>query len=262
MKSILTHGGARALARSIVQQRPISFSKFRIGSSVGFTPSPRVEDVDKFVYEGSKSQINVTFGVNENIANVELALDHTVGNFDIGNVLLYDQNDTPFVYGVRESVIPKIRSTQFSLGSEISIQMPVRILTDETPAVVSTLVQKESSLPVVADETGLVALNSTQSEFPAYIVENFRESGRPAILYASSTQDKWWANPFFEDLNNPDYASISGGRIGDAYSIPIGFTLFGGSYLDQREVINIRSGGSFDDEEARIVSGGQTFEGA
>lgn len=255
MKTILTRNGARALSRSVVNGVAVSFLSFRIGSSFGFSPSVTASDVDKFVYEGDSSQIDVNFGVNprgngvnSTIFNVELTLDHTIGDFEIGNVMLFDQSGRGFAFGVRESAIPKFRSRRENLGSEIIIQFPIRILTEETPANVTTTVTRESSVPTVSSEQGLINTDSRLAEFPVYVVENFLGRGTPALLYASSQENIWWANPFFGNLNNLDFDTISGGRVGDGYQNPQGLIIFGGSFGDSRSNVTVLGGGSFSDD--------------
>lgn len=259
MKSILTNLGSRAFAQSIVLQRPISFSKFRIGSTIRFTPSPSATDVDRFVYEGPAQQISVSFGGNDGIVNIEILLDNTIGNFDVGNVMVFDQNENPFCFGVRDAIIPKFRASADNLGTELSLQLPVRILTDEFPATVYTNVQKESSVPVSPTEESLVLINSTLAEFPTYLIENFKGTGIPAILHAGTTENRWFANPFFHDVASPDFNVISGGRVGDRYTRPLGEVNFGGSFGDRRNIVGQISGGNFEDNRNINIVGDRVF---
>ena len=137
--------------------------------------------------------------------------------------------------------------------------MPIRVLTDEHPATVTTRIQKESSVPVVPTEQGLVNMSSLISEYPTYVSENFRNTGVPAILHASSETDRWFANPFFLDVNAPDFNVISGGRAGDRYTRPVGAVSFGGSFSDRRTIIRTRGGGSFGDRRPVTPIGGGVF---
>lgn len=259
IQTILTKQGAIAFTRAMVLGKPVVIKKFRIGSLAGFTPKPIDTDVADFVYEGSQSQIKMKFGSSTAIAIVELTLDHSVGDFDIGNIMLYDDRDQPFAFGVRGSSVPKVRSQRSVLGTEMNIQFPLRILTDETPANVSVSVVDQKSLPVVATEEAVTSSLASQAEFPVYLCENFKGTNRPAILYADPARDMWWANPFFIDLASGLYGVISGGNVGDLYQAPAGKVLYGGEFKDSRLVQLTRDGGSFSETRTVESSGGSNF---
>jgi hypothetical protein len=259
MQAILCHGGAVAFARSVVSRRPISFSKFRVGRTVGFTPSPRALDVDEFVYEGGASKISVNYGSNNFIVIIEMTLDSNVGDFEVGNIMVFDDTGVPFAFGVRSTMVPKIRTRGLTLGSEMNIQMPVRILTTETPANVDVLVTRESSLPVVETENAVVLSPANMAEYPVYMVENFKASGRPALLYARTEDNTWWANPYFEDVSGPDFLTISGGYVGDKYQIPVGSVLYGFEFQDGRTINETLHGGTFGDGATPTLHGGLVF---
>jgi len=259
IKTILTQQGAIAFTRALVLGKPISIPKFRIGSLAGFSPKPNDTDVADFVYEGNASQIKLKFGSWTAVAVIELTLDHSVGDFDIGNIMLYDNRDQPFAFGVRSTSVPKVRSQRSVLGTEMNIQFPLRILTDETPASVSVSVIDQKTLPVVAVETAVTGTLPSVAEFPVYLCENFKGTNRPAILYADAANDMWWANPFFIDMASGAYGVISGGVVGDLYTSPAGKVLYGGEYSDKRVVSLERDGGSFNQTRSVEPSGGKNF---
>jgi hypothetical protein len=259
MQAILCLGGARAFARSIVTKRPITFGKFRVGRTVGFTPSAAATDVDEFVYEGNASKISVNYGSNNFIVVIEMTLDNNVGDFDVGNIMVFDSNGAPFAFGVRDTMVPKVRTRGTTLGSEMNIQLPIRLLTTETPANVDVLVTQESSLPVLATGEAIILTNANVSEYSVYLVENFKETGRPALLYADSERNMWWANSYFEDALGADFLTIFGGIVGDKYQIPVGRVLYGFEFGDGRVINEILNGGTFGDGADPILSGGLVF---
>lgn len=260
MKVQLLQDAQRALALSVVDQIPVGFSKFRIGKTVKFTPNFRASDVDGFVYEGRGDAIRTYMAKEGTAFIIEISLDHSIGNFDIGNVMVFDNQPTPkpFVYAVRDSAIPKVRTVENSIGTETKIQIAVPFLASDQPANVTVELIDFGTVPTVSTEAALTATQANQSPFPLYVVENFNETNMPALLYANAVTNQWFINPYFQDLANPARNVVSGGRAGDNYKVPVGKIAFGGEFGDNR-IPNVLGSENFNPNDVVIINGGGTF---
>lgn len=257
--AILLTEGTRAIVAMIVNQIPLKFAKFRVGSTVGFSPRITDTDVRGYVYEGGRDSISFYVGDNKEILIVEVTMNSSVGDFNIGNIMIFDSNGKPFAYGVRDTPIPKIKTTQTQQGSEIVVQMAVRFLSNEQSSAVQVFVENESAIPVVDTETGLIAVDPSEAEFPVYIVANYNNLNVPALMYADADNDQWWVNIGFQPYQEGYFTQLSGGRVGDKYSRPAGKTYFGGYFSPLNSTGKKYSGGVFGDNSNFVSVGGGNF---
>jgi len=258
--AILLSEGTKAMVASIVSNQAVSFSKFRIGSSVNYTPDINAVDVENYVYEGDRRSMRWYLADNPEILVIELTIKSSAGDFDVGNVMVFDNNNMPFCYGVRLTPIPKLRTTSTQVGSELIITMAVRILSNTRSSAVTVYLEEKAVIPVVATAEELLATEPDDAGFPVYVAENFKETNIPALVYADESQDEWWVNRFFMPYRFGRFNVISGGYVGDTYSRPFGALRNGGEFgevkPDEEMIID---GGTFGDEATYVSVDGGDF---
>jgi len=258
-EAILLTEGTKAIMAMIVNQVPLRFTKFRIGSTVSYTPRITDTDVRGYVYEGGADAMRWFLGENPEILVIELTLNSSIGDFNVGNIMAFDQNGKPFAAGVRTTPLPKIKTTTTQQGSELILQFAVRILSNEKASSLQVLVENSAAHPVVDTEDGLVGSPPGDAEFPLYVVQNFNGLNTPALLYADADNDTWWVNNMFQAYHEGYFTTLSGGRVGDKYSRPAGKLYFGGYFNKLDTSGGTLNGGTFGDNASSVSIGGGNF---
>ncbi len=97
-------------------KKPLVATKYKLGDAVGYVPElDQVDIKGEKLYEG---QIAATEKISANVTKYRIGLDYGVGDFEIGELALFDKNDMCIAIGVESNPISK-RKNGLSKGNTL-----------------------------------------------------------------------------------------------------------------------------------------------
>ena len=180
VSSTITTVGITAALNAGTTGPQINVAGFRLGSlsaAEGAVATVNDTDVDGFVYQGSINQMAYTV-VDQDTVMWTLALDTTVGNFEIGNVGIVLTGNVLFAKAVLPGQSPKYQSSPPTTVGNVKYYNVIMRLANVASLINLSVVQAlEMSIPEVLTEFNLP--NPLITPFDCYLTDNHTRVGVP-----------------------------------------------------------------------------------
>lgn len=199
----------------------ITIGSFRIGEDIGFTPNPSYGIPEPFsVYTGSSADMRGWYVTPYYLA-IQCVLPHNVGDFDVGNVVIYDTAGVPIVGGVGRAVQRKYASVSGSkVGNHLVLTLGLRSATKRNIAsalLLSGLGANYAATESVDTEQGVT--EATLSRISLLNIDTHSSEGRPVVAFKvpQTVGADLWMGVAMYDKTDAAALRISGGSVGDGY---------------------------------------------
>lgn len=229
--------GLAFLRAALLSEAAITIASHHIGDSYGFFPDPNASEASgTVVYVGNASQTSNAFDSDGNVV-FSISLDETVGDFTIGNIMVFaaytntvDASLVPLWQTSLPTTFEKLRTAGADAGNTVVIRTTVNI--EDGSAITSVNVYATNELygiiPSVATEANLPTPGPSVN--PQFVVQELGNTGAPGLAAIKTSTNQWYANGFFQRLDDHRLGWAFGGLFGDAYRIKSVSTIFGGFF--------------------------------
>lgn len=169
--------GTSLLAAAQVSGTPINITNYKIGSVAGIDVNdlPTATDVDTEVHSGTLTDITFT-ALSADQVTVRVTLVESVGDFDIGNIGLFTDNDELIVFGSYDVAVEKTQTVGSTPGNRVVLAFPIKYNAIDNVINLSLITNDYADWPSVDTENDLP--DPTGSGFDAYIVKKHSLTGR------------------------------------------------------------------------------------
>lgn len=232
--AILLNAGLAEIVSDIAGSSNVKLNRYRIGRASGvLVPTdPNVPnvyplsdydrtDVVDFEYEGNiglpgQGYIAAT-KISDNEVRFVLVLNETVGDFEIGNVMLYDDSGSGFIFGSLPTgiTVQKYKTVGTNPGNRVVINLTVAATNLAQINTLNILASCCECIPSVPTQVDLPLPGSTP--YDVYIVQNHTEIMRPFIAFRHFETNTWHGLPFSQSVESLDFGVMDGGTVGDIY---------------------------------------------
>ena len=182
VSGIITQAGITAAINAGQTGPNFDVSGFRIGSqsaNEGATALSTDTDVDGFVYQGNPTQLSYNI-VDQDTIMWTIALDTTVGNFEIGNVGIVMPGNVLLCKAVYPAQTLKYMSNPpTTVGNVLYYKILMRLANIASLINVTIIESLTASLPEVPTEVQLP--DAFSSPYNAYMVDNHTKLGTPTV---------------------------------------------------------------------------------
>lgn len=241
-KAVINTPGQILLTQALTGYRLFRPAGFKIASAVGFEPSADATGVNgPVVFEGSKLLVQVK-QTSVNTARYVLTVPEGAGPFDIGNIMLFAENDieemVPFAFVVlpvpyQKTVSdPNLTTTPDSPfpipGDRFVCNITIKHSLNATIQSIEVITPTFSSLAFYEDIASIPPPNL--NPWDAFVAHDDPRTNTPAML-AKRNDDTYWGIPFWQNFRDPRFGVLDGGIDGDGYKADQSGFLDGQEYL-------------------------------
>jgi hypothetical protein len=236
MQSILLNSGKVALAKAIAEGKKLKIAAYRIGAAANFIPTPdAINPNPTSIYQGSSDFVSSSL-INEDEIRYTITLLETVGQFNVGNVMLYLGEETsgapiliPYLWGVLPAPLPKYKQDGTkSVGNRIVLNVIAKYTNVSEAFELKIIPPALASLPNVASEDDLPPPQLAVHQ--NYVIQNNTATGAPSLALRRNVDDVYYLNTFFQRIDDPLFGSLIGGVVGDSYAPFFGVYKAGGLF--------------------------------
>lgn len=209
-------------------------------------PKPDLQAaVQPVMVNGAVSDINVNF-VTPNEFRYLITLDESVGDFDIGNILLKLEDGTPFLFGTLDNVIKKQKTNPpfVPVGNRLVINMTLKYANVAGLIEVNLTDTVYLNPPSVPTQEELP--DPTNTPYDLFLVQNDTRLGRPTLAMRQGTEPLWYSVPFTEETFSGSFGpALDGGVIQEnPYAVGSRRVTGGGGYV-RYGVRQVLTGGNY-----------------
>lgn len=215
MESVITTAGLAALDAAILGSTTITVDHFHIGDSAGFTPSTSATDVSgSTVFSGTTTNLYY-FRIDDNNFQFIVYMEHDEGvsDFAMGNIMLFLDDNTPFLLAVAPQVHNKLVTDASKVGRRFVIPMAISYTDTSDAFDVSALSEFAVQFDSVANLGAIDQVVFTTSQVNSQ--EDY--TGTQLVSVFHDGNRIWWGNSFFQSLSDPNFGCIDGGTVGTGY---------------------------------------------
>lgn len=261
--STLLNSAIPAIINSLLLGNTLQIASFSIGDAYGYTLNPNATQVgilNSVQFTGGTSYISTS--TSGNSVSYVISLDNTLGNFTIGNVMLflsYEGGTVPFIQTIFPSQVLKVAQSGSVVGNYIVIKLTADLGSSAVAATYTVEISDAnvSILPNVNTELSLP--NPSSSVFQQYIIDSVTTTDRPAIAMRRTLDNTWYGNGLIQRIADSRFGCIYGGIIGDGYQDFNGIDIWGG-YFNTPSVdftTTIDGGAAWAPSLGNVLDGGQ-----
>lgn len=173
-----------------------------------YGPSPDYTDAVDFVYEGDSDSL-VLRQVSENEVRLRIKMPTDVGDFDIGNIVYFTDDNIPFAMASLTRKVPKIAKRTRQTGNEFTLDSTILISNVMEILNINVVHTEELDPPYVANLDHLPEAIASPNSL--YLVVNDYRVDRPTLAMLAGGE--WWTIPFISPLSNAVYGDVIDGGI-------------------------------------------------
>ena len=238
MKVQITNIGIQQMAET---GEPLNIVKYVLGSDYGYTPAQDATSIKgSEVYTSSPTEIEI---INANVYKYQIGLDYNVGNFNFGEVALYDDKDNCVAIGVSEDVISKLKTSGSSGGNSVILGIYLSMAAKNYAMWIDALASdNQYSVPILESVDNLT---TTADAYPNFYIIKGASPQQTSILAYTSKDGLW----YFDAYSFANQLTLT---VSDCTSTQIQFKSTG---LSSEELSSITSIRYFGDKILEFTSG-------
>ena len=189
MRVQITNYGVQQM---VATGEPLEITKYVLGSEAGYTPKMDATGIlGDEVYSGSPTEIEI---VNANVYKYQIGLDYNVGNFNFGEIALYDSTDTCVAVGVSESTISKLKTSSNSGGNSVVLGVYMSMAAKNYAMWIDTLASdNQYSVPILETVDNL---STTADAYPNFYIVKGASPTQSSILAYTSKDGLWYFDAY------------------------------------------------------------------
>jgi len=189
MTTVITNAGILAAANAGSTGLKIGVAYFKIGSQI-ITPTVAMTSVSGEVFSSKNTSNKVSYQVvNSSTVQYTVTVNESIGNFNIGNIGLYLEDDTLFALMSLPVLDTKIKTQGSVLGNIKTYVFSLKFDNQVNLTNFNMVVSTYAGLPSVNYESELPSSLATPIQ-QTYIVNNHTQLGTPAIA-------RWYNNTWY-----------------------------------------------------------------
>ncbi len=224
MRLQMTSTAELFLSDALVARRRVEIDHFKIAVTAGYTPG-NAEQTPRgsVVYTGTPDQIKY-IEVSDNEISFIIELGHTLGDFAVGNLMIFLKNGTqapiPFLHAVLPVNANKYNSElpNYIVGNKIYLHCTVWFpyLTSvmnmgQHTAMYAHAVNYRNETKIPGPDEG---------EYEQYVLDEHTEYDGVIYVVKDNLRSKWWGMQFTQYIDDPNQGEIRGGIIPDRHGSP------------------------------------------
>lgn len=189
MRVQITNYGVQKMAST---GEPLEITKYVLGSEAGYTPMMDATGIQGTeVYSGSPTEIEI---VNANVYKYQIGLDYNVGNFNFGEVALYDSTGACVAVGVSESIISKLKTSGSSGGNSVVLGVYMSMAAKNYAMWIDALASNNQySVPILETVDNL---GTTADAYPNFYIIRGASSAQSSVLAYTSKDGLWYFDAY------------------------------------------------------------------
>lgn len=239
--NILLDEGVNALVNAQANNVAVEIDSVVIGNDASSSIDPSDTSINgNQVFSGGASLIGVSTTGTDTIRFL-ITLDEGIGDFDVGNIVLFTSNNEAFM---KMSLDTQVQKTASNLPSKIGNRLTFNaalVYNNVTSLVnVSILTQTDASLPDVQDVVSLP--NAGVATYNAYLLQNHEHLGVPTLALKRNTDNTWFGIPIMDYLKSADFGILDGGVDADEHLVNTRRVRVGGFIHKHQPERNIDAG--------------------
>lgn len=231
--------------------RKTTIHSFKIASTAGFVPSKEgAVPTGSVIYTGDPGQIRYT-KVSLHEVVFTITLEHNIGNFEIGNAMIYLQPDTvggapiPFLWASLSNSTPKGESNLpgYVVGNKVMLQCTTWFPYITSAIDFSPHEELVARLPYFANEKVLPGVDV--AEYDQAIIGQHDNYDAGILTVKDTKNGYWWGSVFTQYIDDPYLGGVRGGIVGQEYGSRANLDYFdGGLYKVDNESFTLYDGGA------------------
>lgn len=219
----LTNYGVSQLTST---QSPLKITRYVLGDAAGYVP-----DLDQTGIKGAELYSSGVVGpevVSANVSKYRIGLDYGIGDFQIGEVALYDNSDQCVAIGVESTPIAKTKNTTATKGNTLVLDTYLSMVGENYAMWIDKLSSSNTyNVPIIESVDQLEPVANATPNF--YIVK--APSREQSTLLAYTSQTGLW------EFNEYDYINQIDINIASATATSIKFDISDWSDEDKENLI-------------------------
>lgn len=256
VKAVILTPGKALLTQALTGYKLFYPSRFDVAPNIGFIPSEGANIPNgPVVFSGNKNLIQAR-QMAVDTARFTLVIPEGEGPFQIGNIMMYAENDAgtvvPFAYIVLPFQYTKDISDPNLSNVPQNANVPIpgnRFVCNIT--IKHSITATSMSISIVTPTFSSLAFFDSMDRVPppvlnpwtTFVSHDDERTNTPALL-TRRNDDTYWGIPFWQNYRDPAFGTIDGGIIGDGYKArPEGYA-WGNSYLTPNSKYSGTIGGS------------------
>jgi hypothetical protein len=237
MQISILKSGENRLTDLLSKNLKTKINSFRIGSSAGLTPNSDATQVSgSMVYQGTPDQITY-YKVSPSEIVLKLILDHDVGDFNIGNVLIFLDPATtngppiPFLWAVLPSASPKNDSNfaAYVVGNRVVILIALWFPYIQNILDMAQHKEEYAQFKEYGDENLVPSVDI--EEYDQVSISSHSQYNSMSVLVKDNKYSKWWGLAFTQFVDDPGLNRLEGGIIGQEYGSFSGIKYYDGKHF-------------------------------
>ena len=235
MKVTLLKVAETRLANLLSASQTTRINSFRISSSANVTISDTGSDVTgSSIYLGIPNQVSYC-PVSQNEIIFRIELDHIVGNYTIGNVMMFldpvsiGQSPIPFLWATIPVESPKNSSNfaVYTVGNRVLIFISLWFPSIINIMDMSIHQKKHASFRQYFNE--ILVPSVEVEEYDQITIGRHTLYDGLSLLVKDSAQSFWYGSILSDDINSPTFNTINGGIIGKKFGVPVNIDYINGA---------------------------------
>lgn len=239
--TVLLDEGNTALVNAKGNNTLVKLDSWKIGDFAGFSLDRTANDVlGNVVATGSNAEISVTI-VSSDTLRFMLTLDEDAGNYNVGNIMLFDDGGNAIMWMVLESSVSKeANNLPAQVGNRLAFNMSLTYNNVSNLINTSILQQNLANIPIVSDDGSLPIASG--AAYDLYLLQNHRNLASPTLAFRRNSDDKWFGLPYVDYINDAEFGILDGGVDGTG-SVRNQDYVRAGGYLHDQQFTDTIDGG-------------------
>ena len=228
MQLSITSQAETVLTNLLSSGKTTKINGFKVGTTAGFTPTKAGTSVTgTSVYIGGPEMIKFS-KISENEITLMLVIDHDVGNFLLGNLMIFldpiagatSQTPVPFLWVALNSQTEKDKSdlANYEIGNKMIIHATVYF-----PYITRALnlTQHEEIYARFTNVSNEKTIQDPDiAEYDQYVLDTHTEFNASTFVIKDSLHSLWWAPILNQYIDDPYLGTVQGGIAGNGYGYP------------------------------------------
>lgn len=235
MRLQMTSQAEQYLSDLLVNRKTVEIDHFKVAATAGYTPGA-AEQVPRgaIVYTGVPEQIKY-ITVSDNEISFIIELGHTLGDFSVGNLMIFLKNGTsapiPFLHAALPVTANKYDSDlpNYIVGNKVFFHATVWFPYLTTVMNMGQHAKMYAHAINYRNEEKIP--KPDEGEYDQYVLDEHTQYDGVVYTIKDNARSRWWGMQFTQFINDPNMGEIRGGIVPDRHGSPSGMEFWdGGRY--------------------------------
>ena len=224
MRLQMTSTAELFLSDALTARAKVEIDHFKIAITAGYTPG-NAEQTNRgsVVYTGTPDQIKYII-VSDNEISFILELEHNIGDFAIGNVVIFLKNGANAPLAFLHAALPVTANKYVSSFPNYIVGNKVYLHATVWFPYLTSVMNMSQHTPMYAHAVNYrnekVMPRPDEGEYEQYVLDEHTEYDGVVYTVKDNLRSIWWGMQFSQYLNDPNQGEIRGGIVPDRHGSP------------------------------------------